>query len=104
MSRRGGAQPSVGVVTIALPLYPRLHTMNDRMVPYITMQARRLYSQAQVFIAPCYTQPSAHLLSALLVLIALSRSMGVQPQQATLHASLALRMAEVTEALADIIH
>jgi hypothetical protein len=59
--------------------------------------ARHYYETARAFIGPCFTQPSQHLVSALLLMVAITRSVCCDVQQAALHASLALRMTELVD-------
>lgn len=63
-----------------------------------SLQARHYYELARAFLAPCFSQPSQHVLSALLLMVTLCRSLCVDLEQAALHASLALRMAEMLQA------
>ena len=59
--------------------------------------ARQYYELARAFIGPCFTQPSQHLVSALLVMTMITRAMCPDSTQPALHAALALRMSEVVE-------
>lgn len=59
--------------------------------------ARRYYEQARAFVGPVFTSPSQHLVSALLVLVMITRALCQDDRQASLHAALALRMSEVVE-------
>lgn len=52
---------------------------------------------SRAYLSPCFSQPSASLVSALLLLVALTRSVCQDFHQAALHAALAVRMAEITE-------
>ena len=58
--------------------------------------ARRYYELARAYIGPCYSQPSQHLVSALLLMVMISRSLN-SPGQAAIHAALALRMSELVD-------
>jgi hypothetical protein len=57
--------------------------------------ARRYYELARTYLGPCLEYPSQHLVSALLLITMITRSISCDPAQAALHASLALRMCDI---------
>lgn len=58
--------------------------------------SRRFYDTARAFLPGAHGQPSLHLLSAILLLVSLARAHCVDAEEASLHSSLALQMAEVS--------
>jgi hypothetical protein len=64
--------------------------------------SRRYYELARAFIGPCYSQPSQHLVSALLLMTMISRAVSADTAQAALHAALALRMSELVEVTPEV--
>jgi hypothetical protein len=61
--------------------------------------AKRYYDMARASIGPAYQQPTQHLVSALLLMTILTRSVCPDDDQAMLHAALALRMADLVPEL-----
>jgi hypothetical protein len=57
--------------------------------------AKRYYDMARSCIAPAYLHPNQHLVSALLLMTILTRSVCPDDNQAILHAALALEMANL---------
>lgn len=57
--------------------------------------ARKHYSLARAYLAPCYEAPSQHLVSALLLMVGFAVAFSSDERATALQASLALRMAEV---------
>jgi hypothetical protein len=64
--------------------------------------AKRYYELARAYIGPCFSQPSQHLVSALLLMTMITRSMCSDVQQAALHAALAMKMAEMVPVTPEI--
>ena len=64
--------------------------------------ARRYYELARAFIGPVFSTPSQHLVSALLLMVMITRALCQDDNQASLHAALALRMSEVCDVTPEI--
>jgi len=59
--------------------------------------AKRYYELARAYIGPCFAQPSQHLVSALLLMTMITRSLCADPKQSSLHAALAWRMVHMVD-------
>lgn len=68
-----------------------------RQLPDKPWLSRHHYELARAYLGPCFAQPSTHLVSALLCLVPMTKALLRDAQKAALHASLALRMAEICD-------
>lgn len=68
-----------------------------RQLPCKPWLSRHHYELARAYLGPCFAQPSTHLVSALLCLVPMTKALLRDAQKAALHASLALRMAEICD-------
>lgn len=64
--------------------------------------AKKHYELARAYIGPCFSVPSQHLVSALLVMTMITRALCWDPSQSALHAALALRMADLVPVTPEV--
>lgn len=64
--------------------------------------AKRYFELARAFIGPCFSQPSQHLVSALLLMTMITRAICSDISQAALHSALALKMSELVDVTPEI--
>jgi hypothetical protein len=64
--------------------------------------ARHHYELARAYIGPCFSVPSQHLVSALLVMTMITRALCGDSNQSSLHAALAIRMADLVPVMPEV--